>query len=389
MAPGSTASIFATHTPSFAGENEVERAYLKNLGTPKVVAQEEFERLQNQANRLHHLLQVMPAGVVVIDGKGIVKQANTLAKELLGEPLEGQIWRNIIQRSFDPRKDDGHEVSLHDGRKVKLSITPLVEEPGQLVVLTDLTETRQLQQRISHMQRLSALGKTVASLVHQIRTPLSAAILYAANLGASNLREPDRTRFSGKLQSRLRELESQVNDMLLFAKSGEKQVVHPFSVHELCAEVMAGSDAMLKQQGARFELQCDDKNKNILGNKPAIAGAMVNLIHNALQIKPEAAHIILSIAHQNNNISLTVSDNGPGITNDEMTKIFEPFYTTKSQGTGLGLAVVSSVAKAHGGKVSVKNNAMGGASFQMSFPQFSALTQVSGLEKAETLLREG
>ncbi len=389
MAPGSTASIFATHTPSFAGENEVERAYLKNLGTPKVVAQEEFERLQNQANRLHHLLQVMPAGVVVIDGKGIVKQANTLAKELLGEPLEGQIWRNIIQRSFDPRKDDGHEVSLHDGRKVKLSITPLVEEPGQLVVLTDLTETRQLQQRISHMQRLSALGKTVASLVHQIRTPLSAAILYAANLGASNLREPDRTRFSGKLQSRLRELESQVNDMLLFAKSGEKQVVHPFSVHELCAEVMAGSDAMLKQQGARFELQCDDKNKNILGNKPAIAGAIVNLIHNALQIKSEAAHIILSIAHLNNNISLTVSDNGPGIANDEMTKIFEPFYTTKSQGTGLGLAVVSSVAKAHGGKVSVKNNAMGGASFQMSFPQFSALTKVSGLEKAETLLREG
>lgn len=389
MAPGSTASIFATHTPSFAGENEVERAYLKNLGTPKVVAQEEFERLQNQANRLHHLLQVMPAGVVVIDGKGIVKQANTLAKELLGEPLEGQIWRNIIQRSFDPRKDDGHEVSLHDGRKVKLSISPLVDEPGQLIVLTDLTETRQLQQRISHMQRLSALGKTVASLVHQIRTPLSAAILYAANLGASNLREPDRARFSGKLQSRLRELESQVNDMLLFAKSGEKQVVHPFSIHELCAEVMAGSDAMLKQQGARFELECDDKNKNILGNKPAIAGAIVNLIHNALQIKPEAAHIILSIAHQNNNISLTVSDNGPGIANDEMTKIFEPFYTTKSQGTGLGLAVVSSVAKAHGGKVSVKNNAMGGASFQMSLPQFSALTQVSGLEKAETLLREG
>lgn len=389
MTPGSTASIFATHTPSFAGENEVERAYLKSLGTPKVVAQEEFERLQNQANRLHHLLQVMPAGVVVIDGKGIVKQANTLAKELLGEPLEGQIWRNIIQRSFDPRKDDGHEVSLHDGRKVKLSITPLVEEPGQLVVLTDLTETRQLQQRIGHMQRLSALGKTVASLVHQIRTPLSAAILYAANLGASNLREPDRTRFSGKLQSRLRELESQVNDMLLFAKSGEKQVVHPFSIHELCAEVMAGSDAMLKQQGARFELQCDDKNKNILGNKPAIAGAIVNLIHNALQIKPEAAHIILSIAHQNNNILLTVSDNGPGIAKDDMTKIFEPFYTTKSQGTGLGLAVVSSVAKAHGGKVSVKNNAMGGASFQMSFPQFSALAQVSGLKKAETLLREG
>lgn len=389
MAHSSTASVFAPQPTSYSGEKEVERAYLNNMGTPKVVAQEEFERLQNQANRLNHLLQVMPAGVVVIDGKGLVKQANTLAKELLGEPLEGQIWRNIIQRSFDPREDDGHEVSLHDGRKVKLSITPLVDEPGQLIVLTDLTETRQLQQRISHMQRLSSLGKTVASLVHQIRTPLSAAILYAANLGSSNLREPDREKFSAKLQSRLRELESQVNDMLLFAKSGEKQVVHPFSIHDLCAEVIAGSDAMLKQQGAKFELRCEDKSKAILGNKPAVAGAIVNLIHNALQVKPENAHIVFSIAHQGDSINLTVSDNGPGIAEDLMNKVFEPFYTTKSQGTGLGLAVVNAVAKAHGGKVSVNNNALGGASFQMSFPQFSALTQVTGFQSAGSQQKEG
>ena len=149
--------------------------------------QQELDSLRQQASRLNHLLQVMPAGVIVLDGKGYVRQANEQASLLLGEPLEGELWRTIIARSFKPRADDGHEVSLFDGRRVKLSITPLVNEPGQLIVLTDLTETRQLQARLSHLQRLSSLGKMVASLAHQIRTPLSAAMLYAANLTRKNL----------------------------------------------------------------------------------------------------------------------------------------------------------------------------------------------------------
>ena len=99
---------------------------------------DDISSLRLQASRLEHLLQVMPAGVIVIDGKGIVRQANEQAKALLGEPLEEEVWRSIITRSFKPRADDGHEVSLVDGRRVKLSITPLENEPGQLIVITDL-----------------------------------------------------------------------------------------------------------------------------------------------------------------------------------------------------------------------------------------------------------
>ena len=146
--------------------------------TPSYVSEAEVSSLRRQASRLENLLQVMPAGVIVIDGKGVVRQANDLAKALLGEPLEEQIWRSIIARSFNPRADDGHEVSLVDGRRVKLSITPLEDEPGQLIVITDLTETRRLQASVSHMQRLSSLGKMVASLAHQIRTPLSLSLIH-------------------------------------------------------------------------------------------------------------------------------------------------------------------------------------------------------------------
>ena len=334
---------------------------------------QELDALRLQANRLEHLLQVMPAGVVVIDGKGIVRQSNNLAKTLLGEPLDGQLWRTIIARSFKPQADDGHEVSLYDGRKVKLSITPLEKEPGQLIVLTDLTETRQLQQRIGHLQKLSSLGRMVASLAHQIRTPLSAAMLYAANLSNNTLNKTSREKFSHKLVSRLRDLESQVNDMLLFAKSGDEQVITEISLHSLMQEVQQGADAMLQSQQAKLVLSLPEPDVVILGNKTALVGALQNLIHNALTVKPNNAVIKLAASRQSENpdwVDVSVADNGPGIKNENLNRIFEPFFTTKSNGTGLGLAVVRSVAQSHQGKVQVANLADGGACFTLCIPTY-------------------
>jgi two-component system sensor histidine kinase FlrB len=345
--------------------NSVESANATTQST------QEIQALRHQATRLEHLLQVMPAGVVVIDGKGYVKQANHLAKSLLGEPLEGQVWRNIIKRSFRPQADDGHEVSLFDGRKVKLSITPLVNEPGQLIVLTDLTETRQLQRRIGHLQKLSSLGKMVASLAHQIRTPLSAAMLYAANLASSDLPQESRQRFSEKLLSRLRDLEGQVNDMLLFAKSGNEQVLTDISLEDMMLEVKAGSEAMLNRSNAVLDVILPDPNIHFIGNKTALCGAIQNLIHNALVAKPLDARIVFSAERDPQKpdcMRLTVTDNGPGIEKDKIQHIFEPFFTTRSQGTGLGLAVVKTVVQSHQGEVSVSNLVSGGACFSIVLP---------------------
>ena len=346
---------------------------------------DQYQQLKQQATRLEQMLTVMPAGVVVIDGKGIVTLANTQARDFLGEPLEGQVWRDIIQRSFRPQADDGHEVSLHDGRKVKLSITPLVDEPGQMIVMTDLTETRQLQQRISHMQRLSSLGKTVASLVHQIRTPLSAAMLYAANLSGNNLDNGSRERFTDKLQNRLQELESQVNDMLLFAKSGEQNVLQRFRLSELLNAVSAGTEAMVDKHQANLTIAPLTEDPSLMANQSALVGAIQNLIHNATQIVPKGAEILIQAAVENGVLRLDVSDNGPGIDEKAMRHIFEPFFTTRSQGTGLGLAVVQSVAKSHKGTLSAQNNAFGGACFTLQLPIL--MNEESGDEASEQYLQ--
>ncbi|BCO18160.1 sensor histidine kinase [Alteromonas sp. KC3] len=324
--------------------------------------------LRLQASRLEHLLQVMPAGVIVIDGKGIVRQANEQAKALLGEPLEEEVWRSIITRSFKPRADDGHEVSLVDGRRVKLSITPLENEPGQLIVITDLTETRQLQARVSHMQRLSSLGKMVASLAHQIRTPLSAAMLYASNLTRKGLAAEAQTQFANKLSDRLKELESQVNDMLLFAKSGEEQVVAQIRLAELFAAIEGSANTMAAQHAQTLSFSGFDQDISITGNLTALQGAVLNLIHNASQVTPKNEMISIEACHSNGQLTVSVTDRGEGVPRSLQRKIFEPFFTTKTHGTGLGLAVVKSVVAAHNGSLSVSNVKNGGACFSLTLP---------------------
>jgi two-component system sensor histidine kinase FlrB len=330
----------------------------------------ELSELRQQASWLSHLVHTMPAGVVVLDGQGMIAKANQIAIDMLGEPLEGEKWFNIIQRSFSPQQDDGHEISLKDGRLIKLDITALAPEPGQLILMTDLTETRRLQSRVAHMQRLSALGKMVASLAHQVRTPLSAAMLYAANLGSQKLSKASQLRFHEKLMSRLKDLESQVNDMLLFAKSGEQQVVEKVSMQQLLNEVKAGADAMVAMNQSSLEVCLPDPDITILGNKTALASAIQNLIHNSIQIIGTDAQVTLIAQQddQHDKVRISVIDNGPGINPSDADKLFEPFYTTKSQGTGLGLAVVNSVANSHKGRVEVKNMPQGGACFSLLLP---------------------
>lgn len=344
------------------------------IAEPQIVESDDtVEELKNKAKRLNHLLEVMPAGVVVLDQKGNIKQANQQAIELLGEPLEKELWREIILRSFKPQADDGHEVSLRDGRKVKLSITPLVEEKGQLIVLTDLTETRALQGRISHLQRLSSLGKMVASLAHQVRTPLSSAMLYAANLRSLNLKNEMADRFTTNLQNRLKDLESTVNDMLLFAKSGEQQIVAPLTVTQLMVKSAEAVDALLAMKSIHLKIDNKPSHHELMGNETALTGAISNLLHNAIEVSKQGdvIEVTTDIVEENGAsfISIQIKDQGCGLTMGQINNIFEPFFTTKTQGTGLGLAVVKSVANSHQGFVKAINNQEGnGACFTLLLP---------------------
>lgn len=121
-----------------------------------IMNQQPLGTLEEQVERYKQVLDVMPAGVILLDTQGVVHEANPEAQRLLEMPLIGQKWFEVIQQAFAPREDDGHEISLRNGRKVRLAIS--ASTTGQLILITDLTETRLLQSRISDLQRLSSLG---------------------------------------------------------------------------------------------------------------------------------------------------------------------------------------------------------------------------------------
>ena len=332
----------------------------------------ELALLRQQNSQHTQLIDVMPTGLVMLDGNGMIITVNKVARALLDEPILGQAWYNVIKRAFKPRADDGHEVSLNNGRRVKLEIMALGDQPGQLIMITDLTQTRLLQEKISHMQRLSSLGRMVSTLAHQIRTPLSAAMLYSANLTNKKLNSDSRIRFQSKLQSRLKDLEQQVNDMLLFSKSGKEQVVSPLSVNEVVNDSLQGMEALISQSNINIELETCADDCQVLGNKNALTGAIQNLIHNSMQAIKDSeiaeGGIHLKAHCEHDFAYIHIKDNGYGIDNTLAEKIFEPFYTDKVQGTGLGLSVVKSVVDAHQGTVSLVDDDNQGAHFCMKFP---------------------
>jgi two-component system sensor histidine kinase FlrB len=390
--------VHSSKTQIKLSQKPIETAKLAFLHKQKDTQQDNSEHSNpDNHQRFSHLLSIMPAGVLVVDKKGLVSLANQQAISLLGEPLIGEAWRDVIARVFSPKDDDGHEVSMKNGKKVKIDISPLTEEKGQLIVVTDLTETRELQSRVGHMQRLSSLGKMVASLAHQVRTPLSSALLYAENLKAMPLQNEMASRFSEKLTLRLKELESQVNDMLLFAKSSDKQIVSILNIKDVLQQSVSQTEAQLKQADIPLYVLDELENSSheganenyILGNLTAVTGAITNLIGNAMQAlehqrgvhnastaniedtpEPEIrATISNEYTNEQNYCVFTIIDNGKGLAEKDINRLFEPFYTTKSQGTGLGLAVVNTVAKSHKGFVKCGNTKGGGAYFALYIPQ--------------------
>jgi len=328
----------------------------------------ELSLLRQQSKQLAQLIDVMPTGMIMLDGDGVVIKINKVASLLLDEPILGQPWFDVIRRSFKPRADDWHEVSLNDGRRVKLEITALGDQPGQLIMITDLTETRLLQDKLGQMQRLSSLGRMVSTLAHQIRTPLSAAMLYGANLSNLSLSETSRTNFQDKLMSRLQELEQQVNDMLLFAKSGNKQVVATVEMNHLVKTAIASIEAISENAQAKIHFTPCDRDCRVLGNESAIVGAIQNLIHNSIQVIKTNVEVWLTVESHGQYVYISVKDNGKGIDPEHAERIFEPFYTSRVQGTGLGLAVVKSVATAHQGDVKLISQKGQGANFCIKLP---------------------
>lgn len=331
---------------------------------------EELSAKETLANRLSRLLDALPAGVVVLDGEGEVRDANPAAVALLGSPLNGQTWRDVICRAFAPKPDDGHDVSLANGRRVNVQTCSLGHEPGQLVLLHDVTETRSLYEQLARHQRLTAMGEMAASLAHQIRTPLATAMLYVSSLESRAMPPAGQTRYAGNALASMRYLEKLIADMLAFTRGGGA-VKERLTIDALLSEVKGLTESATASSAARLSVNDESAGAEVYGNREALIGALQNLVINAVQACGPGGEIAVRAQRANDGeINLLVADNGPGIPEELKERIFEPFFTTRAQGTGLGLAVVHAVMRAHRGTVRVEPRAGGGSTFILRLPRF-------------------
>ncbi|WP_417614596.1 sensor histidine kinase [Oceanisphaera sp.] len=314
------------------------------------------------------LVHAMPSGVVWLDGRGRVALVNPVAQSMLGEPLQGMAWSAVIERVFAPQPDDGLQVSLKDGRRIQLAISHVEGQPGQLIQLTDMTPTRAWVEQQSHAQRLAALGQMAATLAHQIRTPLSSAMLYGANLAAPQLTSQQREQFQQRLLARLNDIERQISDILLFARPEQAPLADKLDLSELLPECIEAASPIMAAKGVRLTLtNALAGPARVLGNAHALKGIVLNLLENAAEAGASELDLMLADT-PDNEIEIRVQDNGKGMSKALLSQIFTPFFTTRSQGTGLGLAAVMAVMRAHQGRVTVQSVPEQGSCFSLWLP---------------------
>lgn len=314
----------------------------------------ELQEKNRLAERHARTLEALPGAVVVLDRDGVIRERNERAAELFGKPLLGLPWANVAQREFATSTVTDGDLQLAGGRVLSLKRRRLGAEEGDILLLTDVTEQRRMAELLGRQERLSAIGEMTARLAHQIRTPLASALLYGSQLTPDS---HEQNSPAARIVARLRELDRLVNDMLHFA-GGSRSDQQNIDVAAFLAEVAeTGREQINNEQ--QLSVEMSRPNLSICGNRGALKGALLNLLDNAAAASVPGGRIELSALANDDQVSLAVCDTGHGIAKDQLERVFEPFFTTRPHGTGLGLAVVRSIAEAHGAKLMLESDASG------------------------------
>jgi len=233
-----------------------------------------------------------------------------------------------------------------------------------------LSETnRQLQssfQQLRRADRLSAVGQLAASLAHEIRNPLG-SIEGAVDIVERTGDDDRRREFLGIIKKETRRLNGLLTNLLDFARPRAPQIQEA-RVDTLIHTVVDLTSHNAQQQGIQLKLHIAPDLPPVQCDSEQIIQVLLNVILNAIQASPSGGQVSISADRRDGTLLVRVSDEGRGITDAELDKIFDPFYTTKEGGTGLGLAISYQILIQHGGGIAVERNPDKGMTFTLSLP---------------------
>lgn len=323
---------------------------LAAANSEKIKQLAEKEKLADRLSALH---EAMPAAVIWVDENQKILSANQLAETIFNQNIVGKDWIQLLNNKNN--HFNGHELSLGDSRLYSYNQCALEAGQGQVIILTDVTLSRELQQSSHRQQRLVELGEITAGLAHQIRTPLASALLSVEQLLHPSLNADLQQKSTNRIKDNLHHLNHLVNDMLLYARDGEfeSDQVNVSSLFQSVSEYVAQKKYQYFDMSVTGPDSIESSELIVTGSKDALLSVLIGLVENAYQLANQLSPIKLNIHYktEDKELLISVSDNGPGLDKALCETIFEPFYTTKKEGTGLGLAISRSIVRAHNGSI--------------------------------------
>jgi len=341
---------------------------LADAGRRLARALAEKERL---ARILDGILEALGAGVALAAGDGAVIASNRAAREL-GVVDRGGRVAAPFDRFLGANGDGRLVLDAPRGRRHFLVRSRGMVLPGdtggRLLVVEEVTRVVELEEETRRRTRLEALGRMAAEIAHEVRNPLGSLELLASLLVDDLSDDAPSREMAERILLEVRRLSGTVS-RLLAAVRGRKARRSPVDPVVLAREVVAALApiACAREVDLRLVAEGDASGEARLDGE-GIRRALLNLVGNGLEATPAGGEVRVTVSREGDRVVFLVDDSGPGIPPELRERIFEPFFSTRDEGTGLGLAVVEQVTLAHGGLVRVGESPLGGARFRVELP---------------------
>jgi len=329
---------------------------------------EKVMELDGLTERLNDLIQGMPSAVVAVDEGNRITHFNRKAERMLGLDA-GQVKGRRLEEVDELTEvlllsgggESGEERTVHTpgGRRLVVAsqlaaLSDALGRPeGRIEILTDLTETDRLRREVHRLDTLAALGEMAAAVAHQIRNPLNGVEGFASLLNRRLDGEggcEDTRRFAANIVHGVREVNAVINGMLMLTKSDPLKR-HAVDLDALLRET--AGDLKRAREDARIELDLKLKGRSIPADGLKLKQVFLNLGHNALEalVPGRPGRVRFRTRWTRAGAEVRVADSGRGIGAQTAGRIFEPFYTDRERGTGLGLCVAAKIVTLHGGSI--------------------------------------
>lgn len=242
-----------------------------------------------------------------------------------------------------------------------------VVKKGEAIIQKRALEQIRLKEELSRAQRLSSLGEMVAGVSHEIRNPLG-IIRNSAGLLKKKMEKLDpKNMIPDIIVEESERLNNIITDFLNYARPREPNL-SICKVEQVIDKNIAYLATQLSENGCKVDTQIDENLPEIMADSEMLYQAFLNIFLNAMQAMPDGGKILVNILPVNGNVAIQIEDDGTGIDTEIMEKIWDPFFTTKEKGTGLGLGIVKNLIEAHGGNMNVENRTERGARVTIQLP---------------------